>query len=247
MDSDAHNQSFRKHIVALDQTCLVISDMHAPFYHQDTFAFLEYIKEKLKPDLVLNVGDEVDGHGISFHKSESGLPNPDKELEMAIEDMQRLSKLFPKMYLAESNHGSLAFRRIKDQGIPIRYLKSLPEIYETPLWSWHHEIMLETHIGNTLIVHGKSKAKNKLALEQGCNGIQGHYHGECGITWHRSSTAYRFNMFVGALADEKSLAQFYARNNIPKTIYAVGWLNELGEPSIIRMILDKNGRWIGKI
>lgn len=236
-----------KKLVALDQRVLIISDLHFPFAHQDWHPFLKAIKEQYKPELIINVGDEADGHGISFHDSDSAIMNPDKELEKAIDDILLLKTLFPKMYLCESNHGSLIYRRLKHQGIPVRHLLPLSELYNTPQWSWHFEIMLETFIGDTLIVHGKTGAYNKLALEQGCNATQGHFHQKAEITWQQSSTQARFNMLVGCLIDAEALAFAYGKNFSKRPMMCVGWLNELGEPSLIRMILNKHGRWIGKL
>lgn len=241
------NDSFRKELVALDQRVLIISDIHLPHAHQDWYHFLSEIKNQYKPELIINVGDEIDGHSISFHDSDQELFSASKELEYAIEEIQHLKQLFPKMYLCESNHGSLIFRRMKHHGLPLRHLKSLQELYNTPQWSWHHEIILETHIGNTLIVHGKTGAYHKLAMSQGCNAVQGHFHQRSEVTWSRSSTNNIFNMFVGCLINEQSLAFAYGKNIAKKPIISLGWLNELGEPSVIRMILDKHGRWIGKL
>ena len=236
-----------KQLCALDQSVLIISDLHAPFCHPDAFIFLEEIKNKYKPELVINVGDEIDHSQQSFHASDSALPNADKELELAISDLQRLRDIYPKMYLCESNHGSLAYRKAKYHGIPIRQLIDLPELYDTPQWSWHHEIMLETHSGFVTVVHGKSGGYNKLALDQGNSAIQGHHHSKFELTWIQSTMNIRFNMIVGCLIDEKSLAFAYGKNMSRKPMHGVGWLNELGEPCLIRMILDKHGRWIGKL
>ena len=76
---------------------LVISDLHLPYAHPDWFPFLKDIKDKFKPKIILNAGDEVDGHAISFHDSDSSLFNADAELDKAIDEIQGLKELFPKM------------------------------------------------------------------------------------------------------------------------------------------------------
>ena len=48
---------------------MCIPDLHTPFEHPDAFAFTKYIKNKYKPTLIINGGDEVDFSQISFHKS----------------------------------------------------------------------------------------------------------------------------------------------------------------------------------
>lgn len=233
--------------MTFDQRVLVISDYHAPYNHPDAYDFLKEINNVFKPEVIVNVGDEVDGHAISFHKSESSLYSADKELEQAIHEMQKLHELFPKMYLCESNHGSLVYRRLKSEGIPIRTLKPLHELYETPQWEWHHEITLETLEGLVLVVHGKTGAYNKLALEQGCSAIQGHFHQKSEITWMQTSTGSRFNMLVGCLIDMNSMAFAYGKNIAKKPILSVGYISEYGTPHLIRMVTDKHNRWIGKL
>ena len=67
----------------LRKSILVISDQHAPYHHIDTLDFLSAIKEKYKPDCVVNIGDEMDWHSISFHDSHPGLYSPSHELVVA--------------------------------------------------------------------------------------------------------------------------------------------------------------------
>ena len=127
---------------------LIISDTHIPYSHPDYILFLTAVKKKYKPHIIIHIGDELDYHAISFHDSDSSLMSADMELDKAIIELQEgLAKLFPKMYLLESNHGSLVYRKLKHHGIPIRVLKDLPELYETPTWSWHFEIVLDTLMG----------------------------------------------------------------------------------------------------
>jgi len=95
----------------LRKSILVISDQHAPYHHIDTLDFLKAIKLKYKPDCVVNIGDEMDWHSISFHDSHPGLYSPSHELVVARKFLQDLEKLFPKQHIMDSNHGSLVFRK----------------------------------------------------------------------------------------------------------------------------------------
>jgi len=238
---------YTKRIVALDQSVLIISDLHFPNAHPDWYHFLKTIKEQYKPQLIVNVGDEVNGSRWSFHDSDESLPCADQELEEAIEEIHHLRDLFPKMYICESNHGSLLYRKVKTHGIPLHSLKSLQELYGTPHWKWAHEILLETHNGPISVVHGRSGAYNKLANEQRCSAVQGHHHSKFELTWQTSTRSTIFNMIVGCLIDYKSMAFDYGKNMTKKPMLGVGWINELGEPTLIRMMLDKNNRWTGKL
>ncbi|MEE4244541.1 MAG: metallophosphoesterase [Kangiellaceae bacterium] len=235
-------------INAIGKTVLVIPDTHIPYSHPDYIRFLASIKRFYKPDIVIHLGDELDYHAISFHDSDSSLLAADDELDKAIIELQEgLHKLFPKLYLLESNHGSLVYRKMKANGLPIRVLKPLAELYETPKWSWHHDILLITKQSPVYMCHGKAAAYGKLAKEMGCSAIQGHYHGKFEITWHRTAMGSRFNAFAGCLVDEDSMAMAYARNNLPKPVLGAMLIDKAGLPYLLKMKLDTKGRWNEKI
>jgi len=110
----ANSKVKRGVVKSLDtSSILVISDQHMPYEHSDMFEFLEAVKKKYKPTMVVNIGDEVDKHALSFHDSDVDLPSAGYELEMAIEKITRMEKLFPEMSIVDSNHGSLALRKFK--------------------------------------------------------------------------------------------------------------------------------------
>lgn len=227
---------------------LIIPDQHFPYAHKDWYTFLESVKEKYldSKSIIINLGDETDGHAISFHKSDGDLFSAGHELEEAIKEVQHLEKLFPKMYLCDSNHGSLVFRRAKSDGVPLRYLKSLNEVYEVSnKWSWHEEIVVETKLGPVYFCHGKSSTYGKLCKEMGMSSVQGHFHGKFEVTWHKTATFERFNMFCGCLIDRDSLAFAYGKNHMPKPILGCGILSKAGYPRLIKMHLNARGRWTG--
>jgi hypothetical protein len=106
----------------IDKRIIVISDMHIPYHHPDTFKFLKALDKTFNATRIINIGDEVDAHGISFHDSDPDLLSPGDELRAAQKELKTLVKIFPKMDLVHSNHGSLLYRRGKAGGIPRHYL-----------------------------------------------------------------------------------------------------------------------------
>lgn len=236
-----------KKINAKGKSVLIIGDTHLPYEHCDYRSFCEAVSKKYNCKIHIHIGDEVDNHAISFHPSESELFSAGHELELAIEKLKYWNKSFPKLQILESNHGSLLVRRLKVHGIPVDVLKPLKDIYETPNWLWHEEIMLDTHHGPIYLCHGKSGVYNKLPKEIGVSCVQGHYHGKFEITWSNTVIANRFNMFVGCGVNRNSLAFAYGKNHIPKPILGCGVIDENGNPHLIRMILNKKNRWDGKL
>jgi len=222
-----------KRIDAKGKKVLIISDLHFPFSVDYWFEFLSEIHRRRQYDIIISIGDEVDNHGISFHENEDGSPSPSKELEMAQDCMRLMATLFPKMYVLTSNHGSLVFRKAKFHGIPYEMLKPLPELYGTPLYEWHDEIILETNAGLVYLCHGKSSSYGKIVKDMGVSCIQGHFHSKAEITYHQTVVGKKFSMFVGCLADEQKIAFNYSKNNIPKFINSVGEIDKSGQPHLI--------------
>lgn len=222
-------------INARNKRVLIISDLHIPYSAKGYLTFLKDLKKSFKPQIVINIGDELDYHDMSMHDSDVDLDSAGKELDKSIQELQDgLHKLFPRMFLLESNHGSMVLRRAKKFKVPVRTLRSLPDLYETPKWSWHDEILLTTSNGPVYLCHGKSGVYGKMVKETGASCVQGHYHGKFEITYHRGVLDTRFNMFVGCLVDVDSLALAYGRNFTVKPILGCGGIDEKGKPLLFK-------------
>lgn len=229
------------------KSILVISDQHMPFEHVDMFRFLAAIKKKYKPTLVVNIGDENDNHDLSFHDSDKDLPSAGDELKKAIKKIKQMEKLFPSMLLVDSNHGSLALRKAKHHGIPMRYLATQQQIYGvSEKWQWVNDLYLTLPNGQSCyFVHGISKDGKKLAAQRAVNVVQGHYHTEFRIDYVSNPANLLWSMQVGCLIDKKSLAFAYDKLNLARPVIGTGIIVN-SKPELIPMIL-KNGRWIGKL
>ena len=158
------------------QVILVISDLHEPYSHPDTLAFLKACKKKFKPTQVVLSGDEVDSHAISFHDSDPNLPSAGDELKLAIQKLKPLYKLFPKATILESNHGSLIYRKALSNGLPKEYFKDYNDILQAPKsWVWVNDLTLNTPQGKVYFHHSRGKAI-KTAQTYGMSHVCGHHH-----------------------------------------------------------------------
>ena len=151
------------------------------------------------------------------------------------------------MELLESNHGSLHLRKAKANGIPLHFLKSYQQIYDTPTWFWHDDIILKTKIGDVYLCHGKSGMYNKMSKEMGMSCIQGHYHSKFEVTWTKTALNERFNAFTGCLIDQRSLAFAYSKTNLPVALLGSIVVSKEGYPRLVKMQLNSRNRWIGKL
>jgi len=227
---------------------LIISDLHFPYAHKDSLPFLKAVKSWLKPDRVVNIGDEVDYHAISFHDKDPDLDNATQELLKAREDIKKLEKLFPKMDLLHSNHGSLVFRKRKYHGLPDYIIKDYADILDVNKknWKWHDKLILHDKYGSYYFVHNMNKDPLKSSMAISMNFIQGHFHTDFQIKYWSSPEALKWGMTVGCLIDKDSLAFAYSRVNIRRPILGCAYI-ENGIPNLIPMVLEKGNRWIGKI
>lgn len=226
---------------------LVISDMHHPYSHPDTVKFLKALNSKHKFDKVVCIGDEVDFHALSFHDSNPDLASAGDELNNAIREISPLYKIFPKVDVVESNHGSMVLRKGLAGGIPRAALKSYNEVLGAPSgWVWKFDVKVNTPLGQVYFCHGKSGSAGRLASQYGMSCVQGHYHEKAQITYISTPEKLMFDAHTGCLADDKSLALGYNKINPRRPIVSVLLILN-GIPQIMPMVLDKNARWIGRV
>lgn len=227
---------------------MLISDQHAPYQHVDTFRFLAAVKAKYKPTLIVNGGDEIDGQSLSFHDTDHDLPSAGDELVEASKYLKKLEKMFPKMILLDSNHGSLALRKMKHHGIPMKFLATPQQVYGvSDKWQWVNDLTLKLPNGQPVyLCHGMTKEGKKLAAQRGTNVVQFHYHTEFRIDYIGNPSSLLWSLQCGCLIDRKSLAFAYDKLNLNRPIIGTGVIID-SKPILIPMILDKSGRWIGKL
>jgi len=230
------------------KSILVISDMHIPYNHPDLIPFLRAIKKKYKPTRVICVGDEVDKHAMSFHDSDPDLMSAGDELLKSINTLKKIYKLFPKVDLVDSNHGSMVYRKGKAHGIPRKYLRDYGEVLEAPkTWKWHNDLVVTLPNKQKMyICHGMNKNGLKLASAMGMSTVQGHYHSEFNIQYGSSPSQLYWSMMVGCLIDDNSLAFHYNKITPSRPIIGLGMVID-SQPILIPMVLKKGGRWNGKL
>lgn len=230
---------------------LVIPDQHAPYHHVDALAFLADVAELLKPTRVVNLGDETDGHALSFHDSDPNLDSAGPELYRARKFIQELAELFPVMDICHSNHGSLVYRKAFKTGIPVEYIKPYRDILFPDGggegWSWADKVYAQLPNGDLTIFQHQSTGDilNNAAHER-ANIVQGHEHGDYFIRYRSSSTALYWAMVSGCLIDRKALAFAYGKLFPKKPIIGCSAIID-SQPVLIPMPMDDNGRYTGRL
>lgn len=227
---------------------LVISDTHFPYAHPDVIAFLKAVKAKYKPDRVVHIGDEIDGHAWSFHPSDPDLASPGDELASAIQKLQPVYKMFPKVDVIESNHGSLIYRKAKVMGLPRHVFRSYREVIEAPKgWKWHFDLTIELPDGSKCYFHhALSSSVIRSSQQLGMHCVFGHHHNKFSVEYWSSNYQTKWAMFVGCLINHKAMAYEYGQNNLKKPIIGCGIIID-SAPVLLKMNLDKDNRWTKKL
>jgi len=226
---------------------LVISDLHIPYHHKDSFAFLKEVKKVFKPDTVVNIGDLLDFHAISMHDSDPDLPSAGYELAMAKDYIRELESVFPEVTEVHSNHSSLVYRRALKYGMSREFLRPYADFLGTKKWKWVDDLTLTMSNGDRVhFTHGKSADVLKVSQTMGMSCIQGHYHTKFSIGYWANPDRLYWGMQVGCLINQKSLAFAYAKNFSTRFILGCGIIID-GTPRLLPMVLNNKGDWIGKV
>ena len=195
---------------------MVIGDLHIPYHHKESFAFLRALKKKYKGfDLVVNIGDELDQHAISMHDSDPDLPSAGDELVLAKKHVKELEKIFPDMTLVDSNHSSLVYRRALKYGLPKAYLKHYNEFLGVGKgWKWVQDLTVTLNDGSRcFFTHGMSANVLQIAQKYGMHIV---YKDTTIAKLVFSILAIQTNLVWGAqtgcLTNQESLAFSYAKN-----------------------------------
>ena len=217
---------------------LLISDMHIPYHHKDTLDFLSDLNKEYVPSRIICMGDELDKHALSFHDSDPELPSAGDELRAALPVISQLHKLFPKMDLLESNHGSLIYRKAKHHGIPRQYLRTYNEVLGVGAgWRWHFDLTVKMeNDASCYFHHGKTNNILRLSQQMGMCAASGHYHNDFAVRYWANPNALYWALQTGCLIDDKSLAFTYNNVNVQRPIIGTAVIVE-GSPILVPMKL----------
>lgn len=183
-----------------------------------------------------------------MHDHSPDLLSPEDEFSLAIKRLKYLYKIFSEVEVLESNHGSLAYRRASKNGLPKRVMKSYNDILEAPKgWHWHQDLILYGSDGNPIyFCHGQSSDVLRNSKNKSMSYVQGHHHSKFEIRYWANSLNLYWGVTSGCLIDYKSLAFDYGRTILEKPILGCTIIKN-GHPMLIPLVLNKNGRWIGKL
>lgn len=223
---------------------LAIPDLHCPFQHPDALDFLKTVRDKLKPDKVVCLGDEIDAHAYSKWPKDPDGMGPGQELKASIEALIPFYVAFPEVQVCVSNHTVRPHKMMKAIGLPAAFLPAYSTMLNAPDgWSWHEHIIID----NVRYMHGDQGkggmngwTKNSEVYHQSV--VVGHWHSKAGVYYDSAM----FNVNAGCLIDDRAYAFDYAKNSHKRPNLGCAVISNGRKAAFIPMITE-NGRWIGTL
>ena len=163
-----------------DYAVLVIGDLHAPITHPNYLAHCVSIRDRFGCDFVVQIGDTLTNHRLSYHEDELDAPSADEELENSIVALREWGKEFPNVIVTIGNHDANIMRKAKTGSISSRWLKPFNEVLELPGWNF----VSDAHINVVRYRHnagGTLQAVLKNSLAYGMPTVSGHIHTQSGV------------------------------------------------------------------
>lgn len=229
------------------QVVLAIPDLHAPFEHRDSLAFLKAVEKKFNVDRIVCLGDEIDAYALSTYEHGPDTFSAGHELDAAVKRLQPFYEAFPVVAVCTSNHTNRIVKKAFKAGLPAKFLRSFAEILDAPKgWIWQDKWIFD----NIVYEHGEGysgAAAVKLIVKDNMKStVFGHVHSHGGVTYVSNPYEQFFGMNCGCLVDVDAYAFAYAKNMKNKPVLGCGVIDK-GVPHFIPMIENRSNRWNGRI
>lgn len=226
-------------------TVLVIPDLHCPWEHQDALTFLKAVRAKYNPDIIVNLGDEVDFYGMSRFDHDVDVMNAGAELSLAVKHLIPFYREFPNTLVCQSNHTHRVHAKAQKAGLPQSTIKSIEEILKTPE-GW---IYKQCHtIDGVDYKHGTGKsgamAHINHAKATGRSTCIGHIHAFAAVNYLRKGF---FAANFACLIDKHAACFAYASEMDDNIVLGCGIVINGVEAHFIPMHVDSNNRWVGTL
>lgn len=185
------------------------------------------------------VGDEIDQYfGSQYRKDPSIHFSAAQEIKIAKQKLLSWYRVFPKMKLCISNHGSRWAKKAFESELPSQMIRDYQEVIEAPAgWKWAQNWLIKCKY--PFFVHhgtgysGQAGARN-AAVDSKLSTVIGHLHSHAGISFVETMGSERaiWGLNVGCLIDVNSFAFEYGKYSRHKPILGVGVVIDDGKTPI---------------
>lgn len=222
---------------------LAIPDLHCPFEHPDSLAFLLAVRDKYNPDTVICLGDEVDFHAFSRFPHDPDGFSVGHELSEAVKKLIPFYQAFPNVMVCESNHTVRGHKKAFESGLPASFLTHISRVLNAPDgWKWAHK----WEVDGVIYIHGEGRSGFNAHV-QFMRGYKqsvviGHIHSFAAVS-HEGGL---FAVNSGCLIDSQAYCFRYAKNMPIPVNLGCSIIHHGKRAEFIPMQLE-DGRWNGKL
>lgn len=221
----------------------VIGDTHFPFAHPRYLDFCKDTFEEYGVGKVVHIGDIVDHHAISRHKTEPVADGVLTEFDKAKSMVDEWAKVFPNMIITNGNHDNILERQAAELGVPPVFLKSNHELYQMPKgWELVEQIIIDDVLYKHGIGSGGMHGAYNSAKRNCMSVVQGHTHAFGGVKYISNPNKLWFGMSVGCGIDVDAYAFAYGKHMENRPIIGVGVVRNSKDAVFIPMDMGKYSR-----
>lgn len=212
---------------------VILGDLHAPFHCRKTVAKAIQLIKRLKPKLVVQIGDLYDLYSFSKFPRSLNVLTPQQEIrqgrgatEQLWEDIRAAAGRGVECFQLLGNH---------DERLAKRITEALPEIEGMAglgLWSFPGVQTMESErdeliIDGVIYMHGYRRHGDHVKYNLAST-VCGHSH-LGGVTFHPVKGKTLFELNAGYLGDAKATAMSYTKQSkISKWTKGVGVIDQHG-------------------
>lgn len=238
--SAAKKASKRLNMKRDSTTVGVIGDTHFPFTHPRYLEFCRDTFAKYNVGHVVHIGDIVDNHAISRHKTEPVADGVITEYEKARDMVEEWANVFPNMTITIGNHDNILERQASELGVPAAFLKSTHDLYKMPAgWNVVENVVIDDVLYKHGIGSGGMHGAFNSARRQCMSVVQGHTHSFAGVKYIATPQKLWFGMSVGCGIDINAYAFLYGKYMENRPILGCGIVWSAQEAMFVPMDLSK--------
>ncbi len=201
-----------------NECIMVISDTHYPYEEPRSWEFLEDMKYKHQPDMIVHCGDIVDFYAASRYPKDPDHPDSfANELVKIKRSVKKLARIFPKMRITVGNHDFRLRSRTESAGMPMSTVKSLPKVLGAPKgWRFYEEEMtLSVESTGEKITFAHHLGANTVLTAQrlGRTVLTGHQHSKGHVTAFNNGESVYFGCNVPNLISNTGAPFSYTKQS----------------------------------
>jgi hypothetical protein len=228
----------KKSKVLFEQTqeVIILPDLHIPFCNFKVVeaAYEFYVTRTLSGAKikVIQIGDLTDQKAWSRFQKDPDDYSPELEWAHTMTQISLLKEYFPEMTIILGNHDRRIAMKSTEASLPQSLVRTLPEVFQAPGWSFHTSNTPFQFQGVTYI-HGDIMAGAPIqkAHTIGTPLVQGHTH-KLSLTYSPNFLTDIWAMEVGHALDPNSAAARYTAGNPNKGTQGFAHIDAQGNPHL---------------